>query len=69
MTHRAFPPGFLDELRARLSLSDVKGISEAEVARTVAGRPYGSNQAFLTKLSSVVPAPSAQQAAAYLAAK
>jgi error-prone DNA polymerase len=26
----------------RLALSEVKGISEAEVARTVAGRPYGS---------------------------
>ena len=26
----------------RLSLADVKGITEAEVARIVAGRPYGS---------------------------
>ncbi len=26
----------------RLALSEVKGISEAEVARVVAGRPYGS---------------------------
>lgn len=42
---RAAPPPGLPDARAygiRLSLADVKGISDAEVARVVAGRPYHS---------------------------
>jgi error-prone DNA polymerase len=35
----------------RLALSEVKGISEAEVARTVAGRPYGSLSDFWNRAS------------------
>jgi error-prone DNA polymerase len=35
----------------RLALSEVKGISEAEVARTVAGRPYGSLSDFWHRAS------------------
>ncbi len=38
------PPGLPDgrDYGIRLSLADVKGITEAEMARTVAGRPYAS---------------------------
>jgi len=42
---RQAPPDGLPDGRAygiRLALADVKGIAEAEVARVVAGRPYGS---------------------------
>ena len=42
---RVAPPAGLPDARAygiRLSLGDVKGISDAEVARVVAGRPYHS---------------------------
>ncbi|HSK25992.1 MAG TPA: OB-fold nucleic acid binding domain-containing protein, partial [Jiangellales bacterium] len=42
---RSAPPPGLPDARAygiRLSLADVKGISDAEVARVVAGRPYHS---------------------------
>ncbi|MGH8867357.1 MAG: DNA polymerase III subunit alpha [Actinomycetes bacterium] len=42
---RAAPEPGLPDARAygiRLSLADVKGMSDAESARTVAGRPYGS---------------------------
>jgi error-prone DNA polymerase len=45
MPPRAEPPGGIPDARAygiRLGLADVKGISGAEVARIVAGRPYAS---------------------------
>jgi DNA uptake protein ComE-like DNA-binding protein len=50
------------------TLQQLPGIDSAIADQLIAGRPYGSNQAFLTKLGSLVSAADAQQAAAYLAA-
>jgi len=47
------PPGLPDgrDYGIRLSLSDVKGITEAEIARIVAGRPYASLSDFWHRAS------------------
>jgi radical SAM superfamily enzyme with C-terminal helix-hairpin-helix motif len=49
------------------TLQQLPGVDAAFADQLIAGRPYGSGQAFLTKLGSLVPAADAQQAAAYLA--
>jgi radical SAM superfamily enzyme with C-terminal helix-hairpin-helix motif len=49
------------------TLQQLPGVDATIADQLISGRPYGSNQAFLTKLASLVPATDAQQAAAYLA--
>jgi len=50
------------------TLQQLPGVDAAIADQLIAGRPYGSSQAFLTKLAGLVSAANAQQAAAYLAA-
>jgi DNA uptake protein ComE-like DNA-binding protein len=50
------------------TLQQLPGVDAAIADQLIAGRPYGSSQAFLTKLAGLVSATDAQQAAAYLAA-
>lgn len=50
------------------TLQQLPGVDTTIADQLIAGRPYGSSQAFLTKLSGLVSAANAQQAAAYLAA-
>jgi radical SAM superfamily enzyme with C-terminal helix-hairpin-helix motif len=50
------------------TLQQLPGVDAAIADQLIAGRPYGSSQAFLTKLAGLVSAADAQQAAAYLAA-
>jgi len=50
------------------TLQQLPGVDATIADQLIAGRPYGSSQAFLTKLGSLVSAADAQQAAAYLAA-
>jgi radical SAM superfamily enzyme with C-terminal helix-hairpin-helix motif len=50
------------------TLQQLPGVDAAIADQLIAGRPYGSGQAFLTKLTGLVSAADAQQAAAYLAA-
>ena len=49
------------------TLQQLPGVDAAIAEQLIAGRPYGSSQAFLTKLAGLVSAADAQQAAAYLA--
>jgi len=49
------------------TLQQLPGVDAAIADQLIAGRPYGSSQAFLTKLATLVSATDAQQAAAYLA--
>jgi DNA uptake protein ComE-like DNA-binding protein len=51
------------------TLQQLPGVDASIADQLIGGRPYGSSQAFLTKLASLIPAADAQQAAAYLAAK
>ena len=50
------------------TLQQLPGVDAAIADQLIAGRPFGSSQAFLTKLAGLVSAADAQQAAAYLAA-
>jgi DNA uptake protein ComE-like DNA-binding protein len=49
------------------TLQQLPGVDAAIVEQLIASRPYGSDQAFLAKLASLVPEAEAQQAASYLA--
>ena len=51
------------------TLQQLPGVDEKTAEALIAGRPYGSSQAFLTKLATYVSEADAQQAAAYLAAQ
>ncbi|HEX5689998.1 MAG TPA: hypothetical protein VFX76_08345 [Roseiflexaceae bacterium] len=51
------------------TLQQIPGVDANEAAELIAGRPYGSNQAFLDKLSSYVEASDLSAAQSYLAAK
>jgi DNA uptake protein ComE-like DNA-binding protein len=62
-----YVPVAVDESDAA-TLQQIPGISAAIADQLIAGRPYGSNQAFVTKLASLAPGVD-QQAAAYLAAQ
>jgi DNA uptake protein ComE-like DNA-binding protein len=50
------------------TLQQLPGVDAATAGQLIADRPYGSKEAFLTKLATLVSATDAQQAAAYLAA-
>lgn len=50
------------------TLQQLPGVDATIAEQLIAGRPYGSSQAFLAKLGSLVSAADAQRAAAYLAA-
>jgi len=50
------------------TLQQLSGVDATIADQLIAGRPYGSSQAFLTKLAGLVSAADAQQAAAYIAA-
>jgi DNA uptake protein ComE-like DNA-binding protein len=51
------------------TLQQLPGVDATIAATLIAGRPYGSNEAFLAKLSTSVAEADAKQAASYLAAK
>ena len=51
------------------TLQQLPGVDETIATALIAGRPYGSNQAFLDKLAALVSQADAQQAAGYLAAQ
>src|SRR4051812_9031957 len=50
------------------TLQQLPGVDAGIADQLIAGRPYGSSQAFLAKLAGLVSATHAQQAVAYLAA-
>ena len=49
------------------TLQQLPGVDAGIADQLIAGRPYGSSQAFLAKLAGLVSATDAQRAAAYLA--
>jgi len=49
------------------TLQQLPSVDASIAQQLIAGRPYGSNEAFLTKLASLVSTTDAQQASAYLA--
>jgi DNA uptake protein ComE-like DNA-binding protein len=51
------------------TLQQLPGVDEAAANELIAARPYGDNQAFLTKLGALVSAESVAQAGPYLAAQ
>jgi len=51
------------------TLQQLPGVDATIADALIAGRPYGSNQAFLAKLAGYVSAANVKQAEAYLAAK
>lgn len=51
------------------TLQQLPGVDAKAAEALIAGRPYASNQAFLDKLSALLPAADLQQAQAYLAAR
>jgi radical SAM superfamily enzyme with C-terminal helix-hairpin-helix motif len=51
------------------TLQQLPGVDATVAAALIAGRPYGSNEAFLAKLGTSVAAADAKLAAAYLVAK
>jgi DNA uptake protein ComE-like DNA-binding protein len=50
------------------TLQQLPGVDATIADQLIAGRPYGSSQAFLTKLAGLVSAADGQRAAAYIAA-
>jgi DNA uptake protein ComE-like DNA-binding protein len=62
-----FVPVDVDQADAA-TLQQLPGVDAAIADQLIIGRPYGSSQAFLSKLAGLVSAADAQQAAAYLAA-
>jgi DNA uptake protein ComE-like DNA-binding protein len=63
-----YVPVGVDESDAA-TLQQLPGVDENIANQLIAGRPYGSNQAFMAKLATYVSQADAQQAAAYLAAQ
>jgi DNA uptake protein ComE-like DNA-binding protein len=63
-----YVPINIDESDAA-TLQQLPGVDESTAAALIAGRPYGSNQAFLAKLATYVSDADAQQAGAYLSAQ
>ncbi|MBX7235957.1 MAG: hypothetical protein K1X65_16340 [Caldilineales bacterium] len=62
-----YVPVAVDEADAE-TLKQLPGVDDTIAQALIAGRPYGSNEAFLTALASQVGAEQAAAAAAYLAA-
>ncbi|GAB4169045.1 MAG: hypothetical protein Fur005_30430 [Roseiflexaceae bacterium] len=60
-----YVPVKIDESDAA-TLQQIPGVTEAIAQELIAGRPYGGNPAFLTKLATLVSAEQAAQAAGYL---
>ena len=63
-----YVPINVDESDA-VTLQQLPGVDESTAAALIAGRPYGSNQAFLAKLATYVSVAEAQQGSAYLVAQ
>jgi DNA uptake protein ComE-like DNA-binding protein len=63
-----YVPINVDESDA-VTLRQLPGVDESTAAALIAGRPYGSNQAFLAKLATYVSDAEAQQGSAYLVAQ
>jgi DNA uptake protein ComE-like DNA-binding protein len=63
-----YVPVRVDESDAA-TLQQLPGVDENTANELIAGRPYGSSQAFLAKLATYVTEADAQLAAAYLAAQ
>ncbi len=51
------------------TLQQIPGVSEVIAMDLIAGRPYGTNSAFLTRLATLVSADDVAAAATYLVAK
>lgn len=60
-----YVPVNVDESDAE-TLKQLPGVDDAIAAQLIAGRPYGSNDAFLAKLTTLVSATQAAEAPAYL---
>lgn len=63
-----YVPIAVDEADAE-TLKQIPGVDDATAADLIAGRPYGSNDAFLAALAGRLPANEVAVAAAYLAAQ